>query len=98
MRLTTPTPQTTIDLSDRRCPHLVIAIIAALRALQQGQVLQVIATDPHAPTNIAAWSRQSGHTLLDMYLEDERFVFYLQRGSRFSLATPSFEEPGNTAQ
>lgn len=79
MRLNTPSPHQTIDLSDKRCPHLVIAIIAALGAMESNQILQVIATDPLAPSSIAAWSRQSGHTLLDMYEENEHFVFFLER-------------------
>ena len=85
-----PTPQTTVNLCDARCPHVVIGIIAALRELAPGAVLQVRATDLSAPSNIAAWSRQSGHRLLEMYEEDGCFVFYLERGERVSAATPSF--------
>lgn len=85
-----PSPHETIDLSDLRCPNLVIAIISALRTLQKRQILKVIATDLNAPSNVAAWSRQSGHPLLEMYEENGRFVFYLQRGSRLSPAAPSF--------
>lgn len=79
MRLTTPVAHHAVDLSGKRCPHLVIAIIAALQRMESGQVLQVIATDPLAPSSVIAWARQSGHTLLDMYEEDRRFVFYLER-------------------
>lgn len=79
MRLTTPDAHRIIDLCGKRCPHLVIAIIAALQGMESGQVLQVIADDPLAPSSVGAWARQSGHTLLDMYEEDSHFVFYLER-------------------
>jgi tRNA 2-thiouridine synthesizing protein A len=79
MELTTPFPHRTIDLSGLRCPHLVIATIEALRTLELGQVLQVITTDINSPSNMAAWCRQSGNRMLDMYDEEDRFVFYLQR-------------------
>lgn len=79
MRLTTPEAHHIIDLCGKRCPHLVIAIIAVLQGMESGQVLQVIANDPPAPSSISAWARQSGHTLLDMYEEDSHFVFYLER-------------------
>jgi tRNA 2-thiouridine synthesizing protein A len=94
VQLDTPIPQveTTINLCDARCPHVVIGIIAALRQLVPGQVLQVRATDLSAPSNISAWTRQSGHRLLEMYEEDGCFVFYLERGARVSAATPSFAE------
>lgn len=88
----TPSPHETIDLSGLRCPNLVIAIIAALRALRKKQILKVIATDLNAPSNVAAWSRQSGHPLLDMYEENGRFIFYLRRGAHLSPAAPSFHE------
>lgn len=83
MRLNTPSADQTIDLSGKRCPHLVIAILGALSTMERNQILQVIATDPVAPSSIAAWARQSGHTLLDMYEEKGHFVFYLQRAPVF---------------
>lgn len=89
--LTTPTPHQKIDLTGLRCPNLVIAIIAALQVMPAGQILMVIATDLNAPSNVAAWSRQSGHALLHMYEENDRFIFYLQRSMRVSAATPSLE-------
>lgn len=92
MQPETPTPQaeTTINLCDARCPHVVIGIITALRELAPGQVLQVKATDLSAPSNISSWARQSGHRLLEMYEENGCFVFYLERGAHVSAATPSF--------
>ena len=81
MRLNTPSPRQIIDLSGKRCPHLVIAIMRAMDSLDNGQILQVIATDPVAPSSIAAWARQSGQSLLDMYEENNRFVFYLERAA-----------------
>lgn len=83
MRLGTPLADLTIDLSDARCPHLVIAIISALEAMESREVLQVIATDPVAPSSIGPWARQSGNTLLDMYEENGRFIFFLERAPAF---------------
>ena len=69
----------TIDLCGLRCPHLLINVIAALRSLAPGEKLRIRATDLNAPSSITAWSRQSGHKLLDLYQEGECFVFLLQR-------------------
>lgn len=74
----TLTPNTTIDLTGYRCPNLTIAIIRAMRSLQEGQIIQIIATDLNAPSNITAWCRQSGHILLDMYDEGQQFVCFIQ--------------------
>ncbi len=79
--LQTAVPDKIIDLSGQRCPNLVIGIIRALTEIGNGRVLQIIATDLNAPSNIAAWSRQSEHQLIDMYEENGQFVFYLRKYS-----------------
>lgn len=79
MSLTTPISDKVIDLSHERCPNVVVGVVAAVRALEVGQILQVIATDLSAPSHITAWARQSGQQLVEMYREGDRFVFYLQR-------------------
>jgi TusA-related sulfurtransferase len=77
--LQTAVSDKTIDLSGQRCPNLVIAIIKALDGMKNGRILKIIATDINAPSNIAAWSRQSEHQLVDMYAKDEQFIFYLRK-------------------
>lgn len=72
-------PDKVVDFGALRCPHLVIATIKALNLLHSGQILQISATDLHAPSNVVSWCRQSGHQLVDMYEEDGRFVFFIQR-------------------
>jgi tRNA 2-thiouridine synthesizing protein A len=79
MTLQTAVSDKTIDLSGQRCPNLVIEIIKALAEMGNGRILQIIATDLSAPSNVAAWSRQSGHQLIDMYEENGKFVFYLRK-------------------
>lgn len=88
MRLATPVSDQIIDLSGTRCPHLVFAIIGALNSMKGKQVLQVIATDPIAPSSVASWARQSGNTLLDMYEENDRFIFFLERAPLSMQRTP----------
>lgn len=82
--LKTAVPDKTIDLTGQRCPNLVLGIIRALAGMENGRVLHIIATDLNAPANIAAWSRQSEHQLIDVYEEDGKFVFSLRKNpSRF---------------
>ena len=92
MQLSMPTPHKTIDLSGLRCPHLVVATMKALRSLECDQILQVIATDLNSPSNMAAWSRQSGHELLELYDEDGRFCFFFKRGKETAVSSVPLEE------
>ena len=68
-----------INLCGLRCPHLLISVIQAIESIEFGQGLQIRATDLNAPSSIAAWVRQSGNELIDMYQEDDCFVFLLKR-------------------
>ncbi len=72
-------PDKVVDFGGLRCPHLVIATIKTLSMMEAGQILQLFASDLHAPSNVVSWCRQSGHQLLDMYEENGRFIFYIKR-------------------
>jgi tRNA 2-thiouridine synthesizing protein A len=39
----------------------------------------MIATDPGAPADMEAWSRQTGNELLRATQEEGKFVFYIRR-------------------
>ena len=80
------TAHQSIELCDLSCPHLLIAVIKAIKAVESGQVLQIKATDLNAPSSIASWSRQSGNLLLDLYEENGCFIFLLQRDGQESAA------------
>ena len=84
----TKQPDITLDFRSLRCPHLLIATIKEIEQAQAGQVLRITAADLNAPSSISSWSRQSGHTLLDMYQQDEDFVFLIQR-QPLDLAVPA---------
>lgn len=73
-----------LNLVSLRCPHLLIAVIDAVRPLAAGRTVSIVADDLNAPTSISAWANQAGHTLLDLYDEDGRFVFHLRLGAHRS--------------
>ncbi len=79
MSVHTYQPDRIVDFGGLRCPHLVIAAINALKFLHPGQILQISATDLQAPSNVVSWCRQSEHQLIDMYEENGRFVFLIQK-------------------
>lgn len=64
----------------------------ALRSLEDEQILQVIATDLNSPSNMTAWSRQSGHQLLELYDDDGRFYFFFKRGKETAVSSMPLEK------
>ncbi|MDX1613139.1 MAG: sulfurtransferase TusA family protein [Candidatus Promineifilaceae bacterium] len=79
MSALTLSPDKTLDCSGLNCPMPVIKTSKAIKELEVGQVLRVISTDSGSPPDMAAWSRQTGHELLDSQQEDGKYIFYFRR-------------------
>ena len=77
--MTTLKADKTLDCTGMLCPVPVIKTSKAIKELQVGQVLQMVAIDPGAPADMDAWSRQTGNELLDSHKEGDKFVFYFRR-------------------
>jgi tRNA 2-thiouridine synthesizing protein A len=62
------------------CGTLEPAMKTRMRALESGQVLEVLADDPAARLGVPAWSRLGGHTLLATIEDDgHRTRFFLRK-------------------
>lgn len=51
------------DGGDMGCGELVMALAREMRALAEGDLLEVRTTDPGAPADLPAWARMAGHRL-----------------------------------
>lgn len=56
-------PSDVLDCRGQRCPLPVIALAKRLPSLPTGSVLRVLADDPAAANDIAAWCRMRGQEL-----------------------------------
>ncbi len=68
-----------LDCSGLLCPTPVIKTSKAIKELQIGQVLKMVATDPGAPPDMVAWSKQTGNELLDSQKGETNYIFYIRR-------------------
>jgi len=71
-----------LDCSGLACPMPILKIKKAIDAMQPGQMLKMIATDPGSVKDIEAWSRKTGHLLLEYEQMGGKYVFYLQKAHR----------------
>ncbi|MDH3693691.1 MAG: sulfurtransferase TusA family protein [Gammaproteobacteria bacterium] len=69
----------TIDLRGMECPLPVIKTKLALKALTEGQVLQVATTDPMSVVDLRVFCMRSGNELLDWQENDDEFEFFIRR-------------------
>ena len=58
-------PEVVLDTSGEECPVPVERAAERIAALEEGQVLRVIATDPVAPIDLEAWCMREVHDYLD---------------------------------
>jgi tRNA 2-thiouridine synthesizing protein A len=70
---------TTLDCTGLLCPMPILKMAKAIKQIEKGQVLQMIATDPGAPADVEAWVRQTGHELVDSETDGNQYIFFLRR-------------------
>ena len=66
-----------IDCRGAVCPRPIIELAKALPGVAVGETLAVVADDPAAPNDIAAWCRMRGQEYLGQEIADDgvpRFV------------------------
>ncbi len=73
-------PDATLDATGLACPQPMLQAKRALKPLAPGQTLEVRATDPGAPEDLAALARRGGHELLVSEREGHGFRLLLRKG------------------
>ncbi len=73
------TPNETLDATGLRCPLPVLRARKALKAVAEGGVLQVLATDPSAVADFQSFCQTTGHQLLAWDETDGRFAFLIRK-------------------
>ena len=68
-----------LDCTGMLCPMPIVKTTKAMKELESGRILKMIATDAGSPPDIAAWSRQTGNQLLLSTEEGEKFIFFLKK-------------------
>lgn len=70
-----------VDARDLMCPMPVMAATKAMRKLDPGEVLKVLATDKGSLGDIPAWAEANGDELLDLGEDGGVFVFYVRKAA-----------------
>ncbi len=68
-----------LDARGLNCPLPILRTKKALTDMASGQVLKVLATDPGAVKDFAAFSKQTGNPLLASEKADAEFVFFMKK-------------------
>lgn len=69
----------TLDAKGFACPLPIVKTKKAMDTINSGEVLEVLATDKGALSDIPAWTKSGGHTILEQKTEEDVLYFYIQK-------------------
>jgi tRNA 2-thiouridine synthesizing protein A len=70
---------TILDCTGLQCPLPVIKTAQAMKQLTDGQVLELLATDPGVEPDMTAWASRTGNELVSITQQDGVFHVLLRR-------------------
>ncbi len=76
--LDTPIAQR-VDARGLSCPLPIVRTAIAIKALDPGDLIEVLATDPGSTKDFTAWAKTTGHELVAASASDGVFRFVLRR-------------------
>jgi tRNA 2-thiouridine synthesizing protein A len=68
-----------LDARGLNCPLPILRTKKALNAMNSGQLLRVLATDPGSVRDFQAFSKQTGHDLMGADTAGDEFRFVLRK-------------------
>ena len=68
-----------VDCTGLACPLPVVKTAQAIKTLAQGQVLELIATDPGVEPDMRAWTSRTGNDLLGIDKRADAFHILIRR-------------------
>lgn len=73
---------TTVDARGQSCPGPLVTLHRALKDVRQGDLLELLCTDPGARSDVPSWAKLSGNELVEATEEDGllRYVIRKARG------------------
>jgi tRNA 2-thiouridine synthesizing protein A len=70
---------TTIDARGQSCPGPLVSLARALKEATQGDLLELLATDPGSKSDVPSWAEISGNELLEAETREDGSFRYLIR-------------------
>ena len=68
-----------VDAKGLSCPLPIVKTAQAIKAIAAGQVLEVLATDPGSVKDFAAWSKTTGHELVESTSDGAVYRFVIRK-------------------
>lgn len=70
-----------LDVCGLQCPGPVLALKKTMEDVGDGDIVEIVATDPAFPRDAAAWCRSTGHVFLEKHSEHGSHTVMIQKSS-----------------
>ena len=70
---------TTVDARGQSCPGPLVTLHRALKDVRQGDLLELLCTDPGARSDVPSWAKLSGNELVEATEEDGLFRYVIRK-------------------
>jgi tRNA 2-thiouridine synthesizing protein A len=69
----------TVDARGQSCPGPLVALARALKQAQQGDLLELLATDPGSKSDVPSWATISGNELVESDENDNVYRYVVRK-------------------
>jgi tRNA 2-thiouridine synthesizing protein A len=69
----------TVDARGQSCPGPLVTLHNALKEAERGDLLELLATDPGARSDVPSWSKLSGNELVEATQDEGLFRFVIRK-------------------
>jgi tRNA 2-thiouridine synthesizing protein A len=76
---TQPVADQVLDCSGMACPLPVVKTSQAIKRIEPGQVLELLATDPGVEPDMRAWTARTGNELIGITSQGDVFHVLIRR-------------------
>ena len=67
-----------VDASGLSCPMPILKAAQAMKSVQPGELVEIVATDPGSVKDFDAWARSTGNSLVEQDSSAGKFRFVLR--------------------
>jgi tRNA 2-thiouridine synthesizing protein A len=68
-----------LDARGLNCPMPIVKTAQAIKGMASGQTLEILATDAGSVKDFAAWSKTTGHELVDQGVDGGVYRFVMRK-------------------
>jgi tRNA 2-thiouridine synthesizing protein A len=68
-----------LDARGLNCPMPIVKTAQAIKGMTSGQTLEILATDAGSVKDFAAWSKTTGHELVDQGVDNGVYRFVMRK-------------------